>query len=166
MSEEATKLFSLRLTGDGINIEQQIDQRIALLVVQVVMGAAPPVSAAVPGASVHAHQSEEISLSLREYLDRSVASKKPHQITTIGHYISEYEGQGDFGRDDVRSRFSTAREPLPRNFSRDFGLALKNGWIAEVHGKKNRFYVTAKGVQAIESQFSKGKGAVSRRKGK
>jgi hypothetical protein len=73
------------------------------------------------------------------------------------------EGQADFSRDDIRSRFITAREPAPGNFGRDFGSALKNGWIAEVHGKKNRYYVTAKGAQTINNSFSNRKGAAARR---
>jgi hypothetical protein len=104
-----------------------------------------------------------VSLSLREYLDKIGASKKPDQITTIAHYLCDYERQDDFSRDDIRSRFLTAREPLPANFGRDFAVALRNGWVAEVHGKKNRFYVTAKGTQAINNNFSNGKGAAARR---
>jgi hypothetical protein len=163
MTEETPKMFSLRLSGDGINIEQQIEQRVALQIVQVVMsgGAIATHSAST---KPDARSSDGTSLSLREYLDKIGASKKPDQITTIAHYVSEYEGQDGFGRDDIRSRFLTAREPLPGNFGRDFAVALKNGWIAEMHGKKNRFYVTANGVQAINNNFSNGrKGAAARR---
>jgi hypothetical protein len=164
MSEETSKMFSLRLSGDGINIEQQVEQRIALQIVQVVMGGGAP-SIAMHSASVKVdtQSSDGASLSLREYLDKIGASKKPDQIITIANYISEHEGQNNFGRDDIRSRFLTAREPLPGNFGRDFAVALKNGWIAEMHGKKNRFYVTTKGVQAINNNFSNGKGAAARR---
>jgi hypothetical protein len=55
------------------------------------------------------------------------------------------------------------RTLLLEPFRNVFAKALRNGWIAEVHGKKNRFYVTAKGGQAIDSSFSNGKGAASRR---
>jgi len=164
MSEEAPKMFSLRLSGEGINIEQQIEQRLALQVVHVVMGGgAPLASPSSAAASAESRSADRVSLSLREYLDKIGASKKPEQITTIAHYICEIEGQADFSRDDIRSRFITAREPPPGNFGRDFAVALRNGWIAEVHGKKSRFYVTAKGTQAINSNFSNGKGVAGRR---
>jgi hypothetical protein len=163
MTEESPKMFSLRLSGDGINIEQQIEQRVALQVVQVVMGGGAPAAAPCTGAKSDAQSSDGVSLSLREHLDKIGASKKPEQIAAIAHYVCEIEGQPDFSRDDIRSRFITAREPPPGNFGRDFAVALKNGWIAEVHGKKNRFYVTAKGAQAIKSNFSNGKGAATRR---
>lgn len=165
MSEEAPKMFSLRLSGEGISLEQEVDQRVALQVLQVVMGGGSPVVPNFSSASSKGdvRSAEGVSLSLREYLDKVGASKKPDQITTIAHYVCEYEKQEDFSRDDLRSRFLTAREPPPGNFGRDFSVALRNGWIAEVHGKKNRFYVTAKGAQAINNNFSNGKGAAARR---
>jgi hypothetical protein len=163
MTEEQPKMFSLRLSGEGLSIEQQIEQRVALQVVQVVMGGGAPTITPQNAGIPESRSSDGVTLSLREYLDKIGASKKPEQIATIAHYVCEIEGQPDFGRDDIRSRFITAREPPPGNFGRDFALALKNGWIAEVHGKKNRYYVTAKGAQAIANNFSNGKGAASRR---
>jgi hypothetical protein len=143
MNEETPKLFSLRLSGEGINIEQEIEQRVALQVVQVVMGGSAatfPTTSAKPNAG----RSDSVSLSLREHLDKIGASKKPEQITAIAHYICEIEDQADFGRDDIRSRFITAREPPPANFGRDFN-------------------VTAKGAQAVNSNFSNRKGTAPRR---
>jgi len=133
--------------------------------VQVVMGGGVPTvtSPSSAGSKGDTRSADGVSLSLREYLDKIGASKKPDQITTIAHYICDYERQDDFSRDDIRSRFLTARESPPGNFGRDFAVALKNGWIAEVHGKRNRFYVTAKGAQAISNNFSNGKGAAARR---
>lgn len=162
-NDDTARMFALRLTGEGINIEQEVDQRAALQVLQIVMGGGLNLASLGAGATDNARSKDAVSLSLREYLDKIGASKKPDQITTIAHYACEYEKQEDFDREDIRSRFLTAREPLPGNFGRDFGVALKNGWLAEVHGKKNRFYVTAKGVQAINSNFSHGKSATARR---
>jgi hypothetical protein len=163
MSDESPKMFALRLAGDGINIEQQVEQRVALQVVQVVMGGGLANAAPSAGGKTDGRLSDGVSLSLREHLDKIGASKKPEQILTIAHYVCEIEGQADFSRDDIRSRFITAREPPPGNFPRDFAVALKKGWIAEVHGKKNRYYVTAKGANAISNNFSNGKGAAARR---
>jgi hypothetical protein len=171
MAEETQKTFSLRLAGEGVSIEREIDQRAAFQVMQIVMGggiaADTNSSSAINFSSTVAKEDapprEREALSLREYLDRIGASKKPEQIATIAHYICDYEMQADFSREDVRSRFLSAREPLPGNFGRDFAVAVKNGWVAEVHGKKNRFYVTAKGIQAIGNSFSNGKGAAARR---
>lgn len=163
MDEEVQKMFSLHLSGDGISVEQQIERRVALQIVQIIMGGELTNLAPEPGTRAETRPLGSISLSLREYLDKVGALKKPDQITTIAHYICEFEALDDFGRDDIRSRFLTAREPLPGNFGRDFGVALKTGWIAEVHGKKNRFYVTAKGTQAISNNFASGRNAATQR---
>jgi hypothetical protein len=166
MAQENPNTFSLRLVGEGINVERQIDHRAALHVLQVVMtgGEALATSPLSTGVNSDARVASGVTLSLREYLDKIGASKKPDQITTIAQYIGHHEGQEDFERDDIRSRFLAAREPLPGNFARDFAAALKNGWIAEVHGKKNRFYVTAKGTQAISNGFANEKVVSARRK--
>lgn len=167
MSEEPEeKTFSITLSGDGMSFDRKITQQVALHVMNVVLGTGvtPSVVANAPlGRSVGEVQETSLPLSLREFLDKIGAIKKPDQITTIAQYIIDYEKQEDFDREDIRSRFLTAREPLPGNFARDFALAQKNGWLAEVHGKKNRFYVTTKGIQAINNGFSSGKSTAARR---
>ena len=83
--------------------------------------------------------------------------RKPDQIVTIGHYVMHFEGQDDFSRDDVKTRFSIAREPMPANFSRDFALAEKSGMIAKVHGKEGHYYITKVGLSSVQNKFSKKK---------
>src|SRR5258707_277342 len=115
MQEDDSKTFSLSLTGEGMNIQRQIDQQTALKILHAVLGGGPQ-----NGSSVSSQVAETETLSLREYLDKIGATKKPDQIATIANYITEYEKQEDFDREAIRSRFITAREPLPGNFARDF----------------------------------------------
>lgn len=145
--------FNLRLTGIGINVEKEISRQAALRVMNIVFGGADRGPTASEQDVPNEKDNGRTTLSLREYIDNVGAKKKPDLITAIAHYICEFESQEDFDRDDIRSRFSAAKEPLPGNFGRDFALAQKDGRIAEVHGKKNRFYVTARGIQAIEGGF-------------
>ena len=97
----------------------------------------------------------DVQVSLREFLDEVHAKRKPDQIVTIGRYITQFEGQADFSRDEVKSRFSVALEPMPANFPRDFRVAERNGMIAKVHGKEGRFYITKTGLRAIKDKFAK-----------
>ena len=118
MSEETPKKLSLRLSGDGINIEREIDQRTALQIVQVVMGGGAP-AAAPMSAPASTRSAEAVTLSLREYLDKIGASKKPDQITTIAQFVCEIEGQGDFSReDDSFALHHGARTPTGKLWSR------------------------------------------------
>ncbi len=83
-----------------------------------------------------------------------MAGRNPDKILAIGDYMLECEGAEDFGRVEVKSRFRTAGEAMPKNFTRDFGWALKNGWIAEDPNKPDRFYVTRTGKTALSEKFS------------
>ncbi|MBL6935647.1 MAG: hypothetical protein ISR48_09560 [Alphaproteobacteria bacterium] len=158
-TENPEEEFDLRISGGGINVERKIDSKVLAAVMAAVMGA--------QGASDYANpelnntdvkpQQPNIRMSLREYLDDVQATRKPDQIVAIGHFISHYEERPNFSRDEIRARFSTAKEPMPANFSRDFGLAVKAGMLAEVHLKQGQFYVTKTGIRAVERCFAKAK---------
>jgi hypothetical protein len=87
-------------------------------------------------------------------LDETQARRNPDKITAIGEYLSEHEGQGEFTRDDIKSRFKLAGEAAPANFGRDFAWAVSNGWIAEDHKNPGSFYVTKKGRDSIDARFA------------
>ena len=156
-AESQREEFDLRISGDGISVERKIDSRTLAAVVAVVVGKKrfdEKESLSQHGAEVMTSVLQP-RMTLRQYLDDVKASRKSDQIVAIGHFISHFEGQPDFSRDEVRSRFSIAREPMPKNFSRDFNLAVKDGVIAEVHQTPGRFYVTKAGISAIEKHFAK-----------
>ena len=92
-------------------------------------------------------------VALREYLDQVGASQKSPQIVAIAHYLVSHEGKATFTRDDVKSRFAAAKEPMPTNFPRDFGASIKSGMIAEAHQRPGEYYVTKTGIQFIERRF-------------
>lgn len=154
-AENPAEEFELKLSGDGINIDKKIDRQTAAEVMAAVLGVrAAPIGSGQTHNARSPNESEE-QMSLREFLDEVKAIRKPDQIVAIGHYICHQEGQSNFSRDDVKTRFSTAKEPMPANFARDFGLAMKAGMVAEAHQQAGRFYVTKTGIQAIERHFSK-----------
>ena len=69
MVDENQKMFSLRLSGEGINIEQEVDQHVALRIVQVVIGGGVPAAFSLPSAGSHAELAisrGSVALSLRE----------------------------------------------------------------------------------------------------
>jgi len=75
------------------------------------------------------------------------------KILTVGRYVRDFEGRGDFTRDEIRERFRSAGEPQPANFPRDFQKAVRAGWIAEDPKKRGRFYVTRTGDELIDRGF-------------
>lgn len=145
--------YVLKLNGKGIAIDMSVDRSKARKILNIALSEVDdPLNDMVSGRQV-APSTPERSLSLREYFDRKEAFKKPEQILAIASFMAETEGSEDVGRDEVKSRFALAREPLPANFPRDFMTTLRNGWLAPVHGKQDRFYVTQSGIQALDSNF-------------
>ena len=158
-SEVPEDKYRLTISGGGINVERLINGQTLAAVMASVMGADQPVVPAslAGGVSPPLVDDSKVRVSLREFLDEVHAKRKPDQIVAIGHYIMQFEGQVDFSRDEVKSQFSVAREPMPANFSRDFGVAEKKGMIAKVHAREGRYYVTNTGTGAIENKFAKEK---------
>ena len=151
--------FHLTITGHGVNVDRLIDGQTLAAVMAFVMGADKLATRGPVGTSDSFPSADgaDVQASLREFLDEAQAKRKPDQIVTIGHYITQFKGREDFSRDEVKARFSIAREPMPANFPRDFALAEKSGMLAEVHGKEGRYYITKTGLGAINNKFSKEK---------
>ena len=55
-----------------------------------------------------------------------------------------------FARDDLKPYFSNIREKIPKNFDRDFGNAVRPGYI---HENGSESYLTNAGVAAVEAGF-------------
>lgn len=150
---QASEEFQLTLSGAGIDIRLAVSPQKAALIMNVIMGMQPADAEHSPGFSEPKSAAASVRVSLREFLDGVKASKKLDQIVAIGHYMGTHEGQATFSRDQVKTRFAAAREPMPSNFSRDFGNAIKSGMIAEDHKQAGHYYVTKTGIHALERHF-------------
>ena len=93
-------------------------------------------------------------LSLREYLDESGAYRVPDKIAAFGVYLNDYAKKADFGRADLVQCFEAAAEPVPMNLARDLKWALRSGWIALRAGRRDLYYVTHTGRNAVGEKFS------------
>lgn len=87
--------------------------------------------------------------SAREALDVSAAKTNPEKIVALGKYVMQ-DGTDTFKVEDVKTQFRRAREAAPANFSRDLGVALREGWLAETDD--GEYFVTNK----IEGIFDGG----------
>jgi len=148
-TEEPGPQFDLSLTGEGISVTRTISESMASDIIAVVMGADPATRSRTPGARRTSGGGGDTSV--REYLDEAEAKKIPQIITVMGQYLID-RGQDRFSRQDVKTMFPKAGESTPSNFTRDFGLAVASGWVAE--DQKNEFYVTEPGRKAIAAKFA------------
>lgn len=144
--------FIVSVVGFGVDIKREVSAEKLALVMSVVMGTQLPVGLSPQEFNADGNINPT-KVSLREFLDEAKATTKPDQIVAIGQYMSVHEGKDVFTRDEIKSRFQSARERLPSNFPRDFGTAIAKGLIAEDHAEGGKYYVTKKGIQAVERRF-------------
>jgi hypothetical protein len=100
-----------------------------------------------------------------------ITDKRPgtnaQRIAMFAYYRERSEGLPRFGRTDLKPYFAKARLAPAGNYDRDFGEAVRAGWI---HEDGSDSYLTTKGIEAIEAGFegerkySKGKKAKAPKK--
>lgn len=156
--------FTVSIKGDGVTIEKSVPPRVARQMINLIMGGTDsdePVSrqeelVSRTGAPASSHPPRSVArrTSLREFLEEAQATRNPDKITAIAEYLALHEQVELFTRDDIKGRYRLAGEAAPANFPRDFGSAVRNGWIAEDSKSSGSFYVTSKGHAAVENKFS------------
>ena len=170
---EAKTEYTLLLNGPDLTFKRVLSSEVALAVMNLVMGGMsssfaetpnPPQRAATSlsrSVGISSHGGRPPRRSLREYIDSTGATQYPQKILAIADFLGDELDLDKFSREEVKAQFSVARERLPSNYTRDFNVALQNGWLAEDHVSK-KFYVTATGHAALEQQFSSDMKRISR----
>jgi hypothetical protein len=170
MAEEQTEApeptYDLKLTGEGLTIERKVSAAVARAIVTLVMGGSPtwtgtirspqrPIGSSAAGTAVPEQ-------SVGEFISESEAKRNPDKIVAIAVYLTDAQGLQTFTREEVRSMFQQAGEPLPGNFHRDFTWTVGNKWLGEQHGTPGAYYVTKTGRQAVADRFGKDVKAATR----
>jgi hypothetical protein len=155
--------YKLKLSGEGLQLEQEISSDVAHSIVRFVFGGGIPAVTAktsisatplIPSSPLPASNSGEVAaLSVREFLEAHSAKRIPEQIATIALYLKLYQSSPVFGSKDLIRNFEDAQEPVPGNLSRDIAWATKIGWIAPKSGAKKIYYLTGTGETAVNSKF-------------
>jgi hypothetical protein len=165
--EPAADSFSVKLTGDGIQLERNIDQATALEILAVVMGRSAGSRTQERGESASATR-RSTARSIREYLDEIEAVRNPDKILGIANFLISEHGYKRVTSADIKNAFPSAGETVPANFPRDLRWAVTNGWLGEDPTQRGAYYVTETGRAAIEERFSadvrRGTGQARRRR--
>ena len=152
MANESDEDFALTLVGDGISIEKKVNRQTAMAVVAAVMGGKSTFTLGQEDGKGSGRPRPQLTPS--EFLTDAGASTNVEQITALGHFVIHYEGKENFSQGELRDAFTRAREKVPKNLSRDVGVAINKGLMHEV-GKSGRYYVTNTGIQELESKFGR-----------
>jgi hypothetical protein len=86
-----------------------------------------------------------------ELLQEKHPGSNAQKIALFAYYREKVEGLSRFSRADLRTYFAKAKQVPPQNYDRDFGAALKSGWIHEDGADS---YLTSRGLEVVESGFS------------
>lgn len=91
--------------------------------------------------------------TLREILDQSGAKDNPQRITAAGSYIMQREAHDAFTVPELKAVFKKSGETLPQNIGRDLKKAINFGYLDEVVGDKNSYYITDAGLRYLSDGF-------------
>lgn len=148
--------YELSLKGQGIEVERNVGEEVALQILAILMGGgqAGPASR---GAAVQLGRTTRgggRGQSLREFLNQVEAKRNVDKIVAIASYLETERGYETFSSDQIKKEFKTAREPIPANYPRDFKWAVGVGWLAPEPDDPDEYYVTESGRKAVEAKFS------------
>ncbi len=119
-----------------------------------------------PGKQVPAQiglQANTVKLSPREFLDDCQARSYPQIILALGKYFLTHRasaGEQHFSTKEIQVLMREAKEPPSTNLSRDFGRAVKAGWIHDE--TKGKYWITTKGEKVLDSKFEEPRKAGTR----
>lgn len=114
----------------------------------------PPASALQPAATTVTAATVAAAtarpMSPVELVQAKQPSTNAQKIAVFAYYREKYEGVARFARADLKPYFAKAKAVAPQNFDRDFGAAVKLGYIYEDGADS---YLTSKGLEAVEAGF-------------
>ncbi len=158
--------YHLKLTGNGVEIERDVPEPTAKRIIVMVMTGgllneaitANPVRPSGGGILEEGERTpgadgDRPKLSLVEYIKEHGPKRNPDIIATIASYQKKYFNKRWFSSADMTAAFADASEPGPKNMSRDMKWTAKLGWIAPQPGKKNMYYITTSGEDAVRQKF-------------
>lgn len=157
-SDSVEPVSKLTIRGQGLSFERDVPDSLVLRIMKLVLtgeGAPEPwqtgTNAGGPSTSGDGRRE-----SLAEFYRRANPAKYPEKLTTIGAYLQTTLEKKSFTPDDLRGQFRAVNEGLPANMSRDFRVAVGDGWIAEDPDEPGQFFVTRSGLETVEGGFGAG----------
>jgi hypothetical protein len=154
-SDSVEPVSKLTIRGQGLSFEREVPDSLVLRIMKLVLtgeGAPEPwETGAIAGRSSPSGDGRKESLA--EFYRRANPTKYPEKLTTIGAYLQMTLEKKSFTPDDLRAQFRAVNEGLPANMSRDFRVAVGEGWIAEEHDEPGQFFVTRSGLDTVEGAF-------------
>ncbi|MDP8930705.1 MAG: hypothetical protein M3O70_19590 [Actinomycetota bacterium] len=158
--------YKVSVEGGGIQVDREVSQDVALGIINYIMGGELPAGVSGDaggdddGAGTGAVKRDQRrdtgdrpGLSVGEFLSAHEANRNVDKIVAMAAYLDRHRGHETVTDEQLKQQFQAARQTAPANWSRDLGLAVQGGWIAEVPGEKDTYYVTETGFEVVDKNF-------------
>lgn len=145
---EGEKAFKVEINGPGLNLAREVNEDVALSLITVVLGKHNK-SRVIQSLDDADEDKDKVELSIGEYMSRVGASNNRERIAAILQYLSIYHNKNNVHKDVIPDWFQRAREPAPKNLSRDLNTAVSEKLIAEDFDNPDHYYITKTGRQKL-----------------
>ena len=142
--------FTVKVSGPGVAIQKEVSADVASRITALVI-ADPEAVPDVPTRGIAS--APHTPISPREFLLKHRASDNVEKIATIAEYLKTHRSKDYFDRQALVEAFQEAKEPVPKNLPRDLSKTIERGWIAQKPGDRSSYYLTGKGIDAVNAGF-------------
>lgn len=138
--------FEVTVKGAGIKFTRKVSSSQSAKIIAVALGTEDITATS-------DEESPKIKVSPREFLNEHTPRTNPQKILTLGAYLRDILDYKTFSSDEIKTQLERAKEPIPSNFSRDVGQTVQRAWIAESNEEPGKYFITARGDEALKSRF-------------
>jgi len=99
-------------------------------------------------------------ISINEFTSEKKPSDDLQRTVIFAYFLEKHEGQEYFNAVTIQNCFLRSKHKIPANINDKINQCIKKGWISEHPQKKDDkkvFYITNKGVAAVENNFQQEK---------
>lgn len=145
--------IKLKLEGQGVSVEKEIDKEQLVKIMSLIFSSNT-------ADNIHGKESkkedksEKRLTSIGEFINSVDANKNSERIAAITLYHADILDKSSTEKEDISSWFTKAGLSAPKNLPRDIKAAIKEDLIAELHDKKDVYYITNTGRDKLEIKES------------
>lgn len=150
----------VKLQGDGLNYETEATVIQAAKIIgflntqEPLSGDYSPVQKIIPAQSDFLNNNTRAQTSSpREVILESGAKTNVQKILVLGAYLTERDTTDGFASTELKTLFTKAGEPAPRNLTRDMREAVRAGYIADSFDSSDSYIVTNTGRKVLAEGF-------------
>lgn len=160
--------YTVKVSGPGLEMTQDVDQGLARRVVGVLMGWATGTTAERQRTEPKAGVENNVlgtDVAIGEFISDLNITNNAERIAAIALYMSEQCGERLVAREVFPAWFQRSGEAPPKNFVRDLKTAVSRKLVSEDHSRAGYYFVTKTGIDRLRGSVHSLDGAPRTRDG-